>query len=229
MPKVLIVSTTDLTPELGRTVLWRADIDRVLFATPDAGLQAARSSPPSLTIVAGDDVAAAAAFIERLRADPATRRTSVAVLSCARNLSLLSEEILRQAGANVVLSGQVDPLLWDARLEELLNVPRRCEARVPVHVEVWSRFSAERPSSGWCVNLSVRGMLLETVEPMDIGTKLDLSFRLPEDDEQLRAVGQVVREAAAVEGRPQSGLEFLILRGNARDRIRAFVDAQSKR
>ena len=42
----------------------------------------------------------------------------------------------------------------------------------------------------------------------------------------MRAVGQVVREDTIIDGGPpRLGIEFLILRDGARDRIRSYVEA----
>ena len=68
------------------------------------------------------------------------------------------------------------------------------------------------------------GILLETGEGLDVGTKLDLRFSLPTDIHAVRAVGQVVREAPPLGDHARSGVEFLILLGQARDRIAWFVE-----
>jgi hypothetical protein len=57
---------------------------------------------------------------------------------------------------------------------------------------------------------------------VDIGSKLELTFFLPGDDVEIRAVGKAVREHPWGDGK-QIGVEFLILRDAARDRIRAYV------
>lgn len=227
MSRVLIVSGADLTPEFGNTVLWRRDIDRVQAPSLDLGLEAARHLMPRLVIVDGRDTRATLEFMRRVREDPRTRGTALAVLS--RSPTLADEEAFRKAGANLVFAGEVDPFLWDTRLEELLNVPLRREARIPVHFEVWSRFApGEEPIEGLALNISLRGILMEADEPLDVGTQLELSFTLPKDDEELHVVGRVVRDAGAHEGRPRSGIEFLILRGDARQRIQAFVDTGAR-
>ena len=226
MPRVLIVAADDLTPELGRTVLWRSDIERVFAPSLARAFELTASRPPDLLLLDGGDREATLAFVQRLRDMAGTRRASVAVLT--RSVSAAEDEELRRAGANLVLGGHVDPNLWDARLEELLAVPRRREARIKVRFEVWSRFEPDSvPIEALALNISLRGMLLQTPEPVDIGTQLDLAFALPGAEEELRAVGQVVREGQPIEGRPCSGLEFLILRGDARANIRAFVEAAS--
>jgi CheY-like chemotaxis protein len=228
MPKVLIVATPESAPELGRTVLWRSDIERIFSPDPDLAFEAARSQLPNLVVLEAPDVEAALDWIHRLRADDVGRSLPVAVVS--RTASRWEQERLRRGGANEVLAGDVDPFAWDARLESLLNVPRRREVRVPVRFGVWSRFSPETEAAqGLVVNISVRGMLVQPAEPVDVGARLDLAFRLPRSTEDLKAVGQVVREAAPFEGRPRYGLEFLILRGVTRDRIATFVQEEERR
>jgi hypothetical protein len=104
-------------------------------------------------------------------------------------------------------------------------MPARREARIPVRFEVWSRFEADdAPVEAVGLNISVRGMLLETHEPLDRGMQLDLSFWLPGQAEELHVVGRVVREAGESETGFRTGVEFLILRGDARERIRAFIE-----
>jgi PAS domain-containing protein len=137
------------------------------------------------------------------------------------------EDRLREAGANVVLPGRVDPVLWDSRLQELLSVPPRLEARIPVRLQAWYTgfVSGKEAIEGATLNLSVRGALLETTDPLDVGSKLDMTFRLPGSDAEIKVVAQVAREAEASHGRPRSAVKFLVLRDDARQRLRDFVEA----
>jgi len=223
VPAVLIVAASDLTSELGRTVLWRSGVERAFARDPQAGFEAARSLAPRLVVVAAADAQEAASFVRRLREDPETRPTAIAVLS----QSAEDDEPLRQAGANVVLPGQVDPSLWDTRLEELLSIPPRLEARIPVRLQAWFTgfVTGTEAIEAVTLNLSVRGALLETSAPLEVGSKLDMSLRLPGEDGEVKVVGQVVREEEGSEGRVRSAVKFLVLRDDARKRIRAFVDS----
>ena len=224
MPKLLVVSPVDLGPELGRTVLWRPSVERYVAADGSAAMELARRAGPSLIVVDGFDPPGATDLISQLRADNLTRPTAIAVLS--RSLSLADEASFRRAGANVVFAGVVHPELWDARLEELLNVPRRLEARIPVRLATWSRATPEAaPIEGLTMNISINGILLQTPVRLGVGTKIDLSFTLPERPEEVQVLGQIMREHAAGPDRWQSGVKFLILRGDARERIAAFIEA----
>jgi diguanylate cyclase (GGDEF)-like protein/PAS domain S-box-containing protein len=219
MPKVLIISPSDLRNELGQTILWRSDIERVFAPDLALGMEAARELAPNLVVLDGslDDVPGA---IRSLREDPGTRSTAIAVLS--RHPFLGDADVFRTYGANVAMPAQADPMLWDSRLEELLNVPRRREARIPVRLEAWSRVTEGGDViEGSALNISVNGLLFESVRPLEVGVKLDLRFRLPGYDEELHALGEVVRQPL----RPRSGIKFLVLKGEAREAIQAFVES----
>jgi PAS domain S-box-containing protein len=226
--RVLLASAGHLRPELCRTILSRSDIRRVDVPDLEAAYNASRTLRPSLVIVDGHEHTGAERLVRRLRQDPDTRTAAIVVLSDTPTLE--EEQALRQAGANVVFPGRVDPELWEARLEELLNVPRRREARIPVRLNAWSSQPAPaQPLSGVALNISVHGMLLETDDALLVGSKLDLSFRLPEASEELRVVGQVVRAAGMHDGRPRYGVRFVVLRGDARDLIREFVEGITRK
>jgi PAS domain S-box-containing protein len=224
MAKLLVVSPVDLGPELGKTVLWRPSVERFVASDGDAAMELARSKGPSLIVIDGFDPAGATELVQRLRADSHTRPTAIAILS--RSPSLADEASYRRAGANLVFTGVVHPELWDARLEELLNVPRRLEARIPVRLATWSRATpGAAPIEGLTLNISINGILLETPVRLGVGTKLDLSFTLPGGAAEVHVLGQVMREVASGEGRWQDGVKFLILRGDAREHIAAFIEA----
>jgi diguanylate cyclase (GGDEF)-like protein/PAS domain S-box-containing protein len=219
MPKVLIISAADLRNELGRTVLWRSGIERSFAVDTEAAAEAARALTPSLIVVDGGRQDALA-MVRKLREDPSTRPTAIAVVS--RDPDLADADTFRSAGATVVMPADANPVVWDGRLEELLQVPQRREARIPVRLETWSRLAADGDVvEGSALNISVNGLLFESPRPLHVGSKLDLRFRLPGRDDELQAVGEVVRQ----DDRPRSGIKFLVLKGDARQAIRAFVES----
>ena len=221
MLKVLIISASDLSADLGRTVLWRQDIERAFASDIERAMETMGTLVPNLVVLDAPPADAPGA-IRRLREDPETRPAAIAAVS--RHPFLADADLLRAAGANVVIPLQADPTLWDARLDELLRVPRRRDARIPVRLETWSRVSEDGDVvEGSALNISVNGLLFESPVPLEVGTKLDLRFRLPTYDGELQALGEVVRQ----EGRPRSGIKFLVLRGDAREAIRAFVESGS--
>jgi PAS domain S-box-containing protein len=220
--KVMIVSRQDVRPDLGRTVLWRGHVERVYASDPDQAMETARALTPNLTVVDAEHGPAALELIQRLRCDPDARRTAIVVLD--RPGSQANAEDFRAAGANTVLKVPVEPILWDSRLAELLDVPPRREARIPVMLQLWASPVAQPAGlEGLALNVSVHGMLIETAEPLSVGTRLDLSFRLPGDAVPLSIVGLIVRRAGLVDGRHRFGVKHVVLAGNSRERIADFV------
>jgi diguanylate cyclase (GGDEF)-like protein/PAS domain S-box-containing protein len=123
----------------------------------------------------------------------------------------------------------VDPFLWDRRLEELLSVPARRARRIPLRLRDWSRLvSTTDEAEGTVLNIGARGILMETDKALELGAKIGLSFALPGDPTEIRVVGQVARLAGIEAGVHRVGVEFLVYRGEARERIAAFADAEEE-
>jgi diguanylate cyclase (GGDEF)-like protein/PAS domain S-box-containing protein len=222
--RVLIVGAESLSGELGPTVLGRPDLDRVHVADASAALATAGQVRPQMVVV---DLprAEASSLVRALRGDDATRPTAVVWLN--RSDPPDAEVELAAAGANAVIPVPVDPFLWDRRLEELLSVPARKNRRIPVRMRDWSRFvSGQDEDEGAVLNIGARGVLLECPRELELGTKLGLAFDLPGGPPPVAVVGQVVRVAGAHGGLFRVGVEFLVYRGDARERIAAFVEAE---
>jgi diguanylate cyclase (GGDEF)-like protein/PAS domain S-box-containing protein len=223
--KLLIVAPDDLSLELSSTVLWRPDIERTHVPDAAAAITAAADWRPNLVVIGGADLESTLALVRALRADPRSRPTGIAVLS--RGLPARGEDLLLEAGANAVLPNSVDAFVWDPRLEELLSVPRRRYQRIPARVRDWSGLVRDTEEAvGEVVNIGARGVLLESPAPLELGAKLGLSFRLPGDATDVHVVAQVVRPAGGFEGLWRTGVEFLVYRGDARERIVAFVESE---
>jgi diguanylate cyclase (GGDEF)-like protein/PAS domain S-box-containing protein len=223
--RVLVIGPEGLSGVLGPTVLGRPDIDRVHARTAEEALEAAGGAQPNMVVI---DLPReeAVALARRLRRNEATRPTAIVWLN--RDDAPEAEAEMVEAGVNAAVPVPVDPFLWDRRLEELLSVPARRNRRFPVKLRDWSRFVAARDEEeGSVVNIGARGVLLESRRPLEMGTKVGLSLELPGGASPAAVVGQVVRLAG--EGEPglfRVGVEFLVYRGDARERIAAFVDSE---
>lgn len=217
MPKVLFVAPQDPEPELGASVLYRTDVERALVGEPEAMLAVAQDFQPNLVVVKDQPAGRAEQLVRQLHGSPETRRARVVVILPREATG--AEMAMRRAGASVAVAGQLDPLVWDGRLEELLAEPRRRDARIPARFVIWPH-SQQDALLGTAVNLSVRGVLLESETPLTTGSTLELRLELP-SGAPTEVVGQVVRE----EEPHRYGVDFIILRGNSRSRIDAFVES----
>ena len=226
MLKVLVVSPENLSGVLGTTVLGRPDIDRLHVEDPALAVASAERARPQMVVI---DLPRpeALALVRELRRSEVTRPTAIIWLNRTDPPDVETE--LAVAGANAVIPLPVDPFLWDRRLEELLSVPARRNQRFPVRLRDWSRFvSGADEDEGSVVNIGARGVLLESTRELELGTKVGLAFDLPGSAAPVAVVGQVVRLAGEEGGLFRVGVEFLVYRGDARERIAAFVDAEAE-
>lgn len=225
MLRVLIVGPDSLSGELGPTVLGRPDIDRIHLADASLALETAEQARAHMVIL---DLPRPEALgvVRRLRDNPVTRPAAIVWLNRADPPEVEGELIT--GGVNAVVPVPVDPLLWDRRLDELLSVPPRRISRIQVRLRDWSHFmKGTDEADGTILNIGARGVLLETSRPLELGGKIGMRFRLPGDSVDLASVGQVVRIAEGDRGLRKVGIEFLIFRGDAQDRIVAFVEDNS--
>ena len=217
MPQVLICAPAGRETELAGTPLWRADMERHVASGVEEALLAVASRPD---LVAVDrDLPRAAELVAALRADPATRRSSIVVLARGDHDPLEVE--LLECGANAVLRLPPGPD-WETRLRELLAVPVRRQARLAVRLRVEGFRAGGVPVEGVALDLSQTGMLLEVRTALRPGDDLDLRFHTP-DKALVEARGRVVRQASPV----RYGVQFASLGTAERDRIRRFVESAS--
>jgi DNA-binding response OmpR family regulator len=218
MPVALLCTHAALDEELGHTLLWRGDVERVVAAKPEEARMMAVAVKPDLVLV-DRDLPWCERFVTGLREDPASRGLSIAIL--ARGDMDPAEVGLLEAGANAIL--RLPPGDdWDQRLHDLLHVPARRDTRFAVRFDVESLGGASETSvHGTAVNLSVRGLLLESPVALRLGDDLSLSLLLPGEWGEAAGAGRVVREA----GPGRYGIALGALEAPARDRIEAFVQS----
>ena len=118
--------------DLGGTLLFRQDVERQVFAKQDEARMFAVAARPRLVIV-DRDLPWAGRFVAALREDASTRGLSVVVM--ARGDFDPGEVELLEAGANAILRLPAGPE-WNERLQRLMDVPARKDARFPVSFQV---------------------------------------------------------------------------------------------
>lgn len=90
----------------------------------------------------------------------------------------------------------------------LLRIPRRVHARVLIRFEVEGQAGSRIPFFGSSVNLSRGGILLETLEALEVGSELHLSFFLPGHPARITCRGSIVRGETAEGGFHRYGVRF---------------------
>jgi len=218
MAVALLCSQTPLDAELGHTLLWRGDVERVSASRLEEARMMAVAAKPDLVLV-DRDLPWCERLVLGLREDAKTRGVSIAIL--ARGDLDPAEVVLLEAGANAIL--RLPPGAdWDERLHGLMNVPARQDARFAVRFDVETLAGPGGSAfHGTALNVSRSGLLLESPVPLRVGDDLRLSLLLPEAVEPVTGAGRVVREAGA--GR--CGVAFGPLDAPGQERIQAFVES----
>jgi CheY-like chemotaxis protein len=160
----------------------------------------------------------AVSFVVGLRHQPETRTVSIVAIG-SDDLGGSDLDLL-QSGANAILHLPSNPE-WDDRLYRLIHVPVRRSTRFGVHLQVDAGFGPEGGTlPGQVLNLSVNGMLVSVDRLLRVGDDLHFAFQLPQGSGFVEGMGTVTRLAGA----RQYGLELTHVKGDGRQRIRAFVE-----
>lgn len=211
MAVAVICSSAPLEAELGHTFLWRSDFARRYASSLGEAQRLTQTERPTVVVV-DRDIAWAERIVTLLRRDPATRGLAVVVL--ARGAVRAAEADLLDAGADAVLRLPAGPG-WDVDFARLIGLPLRRDQRIGLQLRVDAQVAEDLVAAS-LLNLSINGMLVHSPVPLEIGREIEFSFRLPEDAGLVTGSGRVVRAATPT----QFGVEFLVLDGEDRERIR---------
>ena len=216
MTAVLICShAEDLKADLGGTLLWRDDMERQVAAKMEEAQMLAVAARPRLVVI-DRDLPWAVRIVTALREDPSTRALSVVVI--ARGDFDAAEVELLECGANAILRLPAGPE-WNQRLQRLMDVPVRKEARFPVSFGVEASSNGSGSANAQALNLSASGILIETEVPLQVQDEVQLQIGLPVSIDPMRIGGQVVRLAAP----SRFGVEFRGLRPEESRRILGYL------
>ena len=217
MIRAAIAAPSDLARELGDTVLFRSNVERIRVSGVEDVRRLADEGRVDVVVV-DSSLPGAAALVASLRQDPVTRSTAIAVLG---RWELGFDHLgLLEVGANAIL-----PLPperdWDDRLMRLVHVPVRRAARFPVDMAIEGGLKGGMTFTARALNLSVHGLLLESAQPLEVGEDLRFSFLMPGVDAVICGTGTVIRAA----GIDRFGVELTHVDGDGRVRIKRYVES----
>ena len=214
MSKALICSHKPLDDDLRGTLIWREDVSRYHADDWRDGLEAARHLPVDVLFV-DSEMPGARDLVRELRSEALTRHIAVAVLARRGEDSGFADELLGRGLEILRLPPGAD---WNERLVRLLRVTPRRAPRQRVDLDVYAR--GERAAMRIAArDVSVGGMLIESVQEFEIGEKLRVRFSLPTSPDPLEGTAWVVRKGHE----RQWGLEFLYLDGSGVDDVGRYV------
>jgi CheY-like chemotaxis protein len=215
--RAALLAPGDLASELGGTVLFRKNVERVAAAGAQEVCQLADRGRLDVVVV-DSALPGAAALVAALRQDPITR--AIAIVALGRSEFGFDHLDLLEAGANAILP--LPPAQdWDDRLMRLIHVPVRKTTRFPVNLSLQGGLRDGASFAARVANLSVHGLLLECRHPLKVGEDVSLVFELPRGHGEISAKGSVVRQARA----DRFGVELTHVEGDGRVRIKRYVEA----
>jgi CheY-like chemotaxis protein len=221
MPSVLICAGESVVKGLQGTILWRDDMERRTTASAQEAITMTLLSKPDL-IVVDIKLASADALVAGIRANPVTRAVSIVII--AHGEFDASDLRFLDAGANAILRFPASRD-WDDRLSALLYVPVRRTARLAALLQFEASGGIGVDTvAGTILNLSERGMLVETDIDMAMGSDLDFKIHLRDVPTPLIGCGQIVRQDSP----RKSGVRFYGLEADGLERIRRFVAKGTK-
>jgi CheY-like chemotaxis protein len=214
--RAVVLAPADLAAELGGTVLFRKNVER-LAAMGVADVRRLADAGRLDVVVVDSALPGAPGIVASLRQDPITRATAIVALG--RSEFGFDHLELLESGANAILPlppGQD----WDDRLMRLIHVPVRKTARFPVNLSVHGGLRDGASFSARVLNLSVHGLLLECSQALRVGDDLRLAFEMPPGFGSVEARGTIVRQA----GGDRFGVELTHVEGDGRVRIKRYVE-----
>jgi CheY-like chemotaxis protein len=123
-----------------------------------------------------------------IRGDKELRKVSTIII-CKDTLA--HRERSKQCRANAVFTIPVDTTLLTVKAQQFLHVLPRELYRATLAVGIQGRFK-NRPLPFWTENISARGMLIRSEEPLATGDGIYFSFFLP-DGTHVSGYGEIAR------------------------------------
>jgi uncharacterized protein (TIGR02266 family) len=222
--KVLLVDDVKLFIEFERSFFERAGCDVLTAASGEEALQIATAEKPHVVLLdyempgmMGDEVC------RRLKEDSGTRHIPVLIVT-----SHHTEEVKRRcvsAGCTDLLGKPVSGRDLLEKVVRILEIPYRVHVRTRVQMEVSLGVGGDETTvSGYSEDISEGGLLVETLEPLEIGAKVNVSFTLPGQERPFETAAEVVRSARTRDGdRYAIGLRYEAPEKVLVEKLRGFV------
>jgi len=189
--KVLLVDDVRLFLHLEETFFKRTGCEILTAASGKEALEVTVRSVPDLILLdylmpdlTGDLVC------REIRTRDELKHIPIMIVSTSSN----DEDIKRcfEAGCNDYVTKPINPQEVLTKAAALLNIPYRIHFRIPVHFKVQGEGS-RLTFTAFSKNISRGGILIECEKKINLGSRVDLQFRLPPEDQYLEVSGEVAR------------------------------------
>jgi hypothetical protein len=205
------------------SVLKRADITVFTAYTHDQMLKIHKKEGVDLIITELDLPGMKSEdFFETIRKSEDLRCVS-AIIICED--TLVHRDRSKRCRTNAVFTTPVDTALLHSKVFQLLNVAPRQPYRATIAVAIQGKFK-DRPRPFWTENISAKGMLIKSEEPLAKGDGIFFSFFLP-NGTHVSGYGEISRAArtTSVQKMFHYGIKFT----NIDPETKAAIEATVKR
>jgi uncharacterized protein (TIGR02266 family) len=222
--KVLLVDDVRLFLEFEKSFFERAGCVILTAGSGEEALRIAREERPHIVLLdyempgmMGDEVC------RRIKEDEATRHIPVLIVTSHRTPHI-QDRCLR-AGCTDFVNKPVSGRQLLDRVVKILEIPYRVHMRTRVTMDVALGVAGEAASLiGYSEDISEGGVLVETLEPIEPGTVLMVTFTFPNEAEPFEGEAEVVRiSRARGSTRYAVALRFRSLPQKQIERIRGYV------
>jgi response regulator RpfG family c-di-GMP phosphodiesterase len=224
MKKLLITENIKSIIEKGEGLLTRKDI-KIFTAMSGEELIEIHLIEDVDLIIAGigmnSDGEDFCPYLRGIRNDNRYKKVSILTI-CESDKSAIEKSYA--CGANTFITKPVDISALILKIVKLINVAERVHLRVIVNVTVLAEING-RSFYANSENISVTGMLFETDEVIENGTKVTCKFHLGK--EQITADGNIVRAERRDSGQYFYGVEFTELDPSTKGKIESFIKSSA--
>jgi CheY-like chemotaxis protein len=158
-------------------------------------------------------------FFETLRESEELRRVSSIIIA---EDTLDHREQAKRCRANAVFTLPVDPVLFYSKVQQFLNIAPRKSYRTTLAVAIQGSFK-DKPRPFYTENISARGMLIRSEEPLAKGDGIFFSFFLT-DGTHVSGYGEIIRIGRTPGALYQYGIRFTNIDPSVSAAIQAAVD-----
>jgi uncharacterized protein (TIGR02266 family) len=222
--KVLLVDDVKLFIEFERSFFERAGCVILSATSGDEALRLVREEKPHIVLLdyempgmMGDEVC------RRIKESEATRHIPVLIVTAHRTQEIVKRCL--KAGCTDFVTKPVSGRELLDKVVKILEIPYRVHLRTRVNMEVAVGLSGEAVSLiGYSEDISEGGLFVESLEPLEVGTQVTLTFTLPGQPRQLQVKAVVARVSRLKErGMYGVGLRYVSPDAVFSEMLRSFV------
>jgi len=225
MKKIVVAKDINTILRKKNTFLDRADMRVFTATTTDEVLQIHRAVRLDLVIISLDMPGMSSEQLCALLRENEKQGTVSIIIVCVDTKRAIAQST--RCGANAVFPRPIKPAQLLAQAKTLLNLSWRETYRVILNVSVEGSITSNHFVCN-TLDISLEGMLIETMQIFKPGDQLSCSFFLP-DLTQVRVTGEIVRTIQPASGVEANwyGVHFLDLAPEAEKALEAFIDTNA--